>query len=146
MLIILFKDQRIGDFFCTGEALVARVIPCETCVANTNTQTTFLYSETFMKITKITPWLLLATAAYNFGRQGEYIFVEVQTDEGITGWGEITTTYPAANRAVCAVLQQLEPMLQGDDPLYIEMIWNKIFRRFTYMGSRGATTLSLIHI
>ena len=94
-----------------------------------------------MKITKITPWLLLATAAYNFGRQGEYIFVEVQTDEGITGWGEITTTYPAANRAVCSVLQQLEPMLKGDDPLHIEMIWNKIFRRFTYMGSRGATRM-----
>ncbi|MCS5643270.1 MAG: mandelate racemase/muconate lactonizing enzyme family protein, partial [Dehalococcoidia bacterium] len=93
-----------------------------------------------MKITKITPWLLLARAAYNFGRQGEYIFVEVQTDEGVTGWGEVTTTYPAANRAVCAVIQQLLPMLKGDDPLHIEMIWNKIFRRFTYMGSRGATT------
>ena len=93
-----------------------------------------------MKITKVTPWLLLATAAYNFGRQGEYIFVEVQTDEGITGWGEVTTTHPVANRAVCAVLQQIDPLIVGDDPFHIEMIWNKIFRRFTYMGSRGAST------
>jgi galactonate dehydratase len=76
-----------------------------------------------MKITKVTPWLLLATAAYNFGRQGEYIFVEVQTDEGITGWGEVTTTHPVANRAVCAVLQQIDPLIVG-----------------TYMGSRGAST------
>jgi galactonate dehydratase len=93
-----------------------------------------------MKITKVQPWLLLATAAYSFGRQGEYIFVEVQTDEGITGWGEVTTTHPVANRAVCAVLNQLNPLIVGDDPFHIEKIWNKIFRRFTYMGSRGAST------
>jgi galactonate dehydratase len=93
-----------------------------------------------MKITKVTPWLLLATAAYNFGRQGEYIFVEVQTDEGITGWGEVTTTHPVANRAVCAVLQQINPLVVGENPFHIEKIWNKIFRRFTYMGSRGAST------
>ena len=93
-----------------------------------------------MKITKVTPWLLLATAAYNFGRQGEYIFVEVQTDEGITGWGEVTTTHPVANRAVCAVLQQIGPVLAGENPFHIEKLWNKMFRTFTYMGSRGAST------
>ncbi len=93
-----------------------------------------------MKITKVIPWLLHSEAAYNFGRPGEYIFVEVQTDEGITGWGEVTSTYPIANRAVCAVLQQLETLLAGDDPVRIEKIWNKIFRAFTYMGSRGAST------
>ncbi len=93
-----------------------------------------------MKITKVTPWLLHARAAYYFGRPGEYIFVEVQTDEGITGWGEVTTTHPVANRAVCAILRELSPMIEGDDPIQIEKIWNKIFRRFTYMGSRGATT------
>tara|TARA_A100001037_G_scaffold40334_1_gene31406 strand:- start:598 stop:1758 length:1161 start_codon:yes stop_codon:yes gene_type:complete len=93
-----------------------------------------------MKITKVTPWLLLAKAAYDFGRQGEYIFVEIETDEGITGWGEVTTTHPVANRAVCAVLQQINPLLEGENPFHIEKLWNKIFRRFTYMGSRGAAT------
>ena len=93
-----------------------------------------------MKITKVTPWLLHARAAYYFGRPGEYIFVEVKTDEGITGWGEVTTTHPVANRAVCAILRELGPMIEGDDPIQIEKIWNKIFRRFTYMGSRGAST------
>ena len=93
-----------------------------------------------MKITKVTPWLLHARAAYYFGRPGEYIFVEVKTDEGITGWGEVTTTHPVANRAVCATLRELGPTIEGDDPVQIEKIWNKIFRRFTYMGSRGAST------
>jgi len=62
-----------------------------------------------MKITKITPWLLLAAAAYRGGRQGEYIFVEVQTDEGVTGWGEITTTSPIANRASVLFLNKWIP-------------------------------------
>jgi galactonate dehydratase len=96
-----------------------------------------------MKITKVTPWLLLAKAAYDFGRQGEYIFVEVQTDEGITGWGEVTTTHPVANRAVCAVLQQIDALLVGANPFHIEKLWNKVFRTFTYMGSRGASTNAL---
>jgi galactonate dehydratase len=92
-----------------------------------------------LKITAVTPWLLHAPAAYRDGRKGEYIFVEVNTDEGITGWGEVTSTYSVANRAVCAVLQQLGDLIAGEDPQYIEKIWHKIFRAFTYMGSRGAS-------
>ena len=48
-----------------------------------------------LKITKVTPWLIEAPAPYldtandNQGSQKlrEYLFVEVNTDEGITGWG-----------------------------------------------------------
>ncbi len=93
-----------------------------------------------MKITRVTPWLIHADIAYNFGRRGTYLFVEVNTDEGITGWGEVTTTYPVANRAVCAMIQQLNDLIVGDDPTEIERIWHKTFRAFTFMGSRGAST------
>ena len=100
-----------------------------------------------MKITKVTPWLISAPAPYldtandnKEPRQREYVFIEVSTDEGITGWGEITGTLPVANRSVCAALRHVSYLIEGDDPRLIEMIWNKIFRSFTYMGSRGATT------
>ena len=100
-----------------------------------------------MKITKVTPWLISAPAPYldtandnKEPRQREYVFIEVSTDEGITGWGEITGTLPVANRSVCAALRHVSDLIEGDDPRLIEMIWNKIFRSFTYMGSRGATT------
>ncbi|MDA1280893.1 MAG: mandelate racemase/muconate lactonizing enzyme family protein, partial [Chloroflexi bacterium] len=89
-----------------------------------------------MKITSIRPWLVKTVASY----WGEFFFVEVQTDEGITGWGEITTTTLTANRAVAGIIAQLNDLLVGDDPARIELIWQKIFRSFTYMGSRGATT------
>jgi galactonate dehydratase len=89
-----------------------------------------------MKITKIIPWLVKVERAY----WGEYLFVEVRTDEGLSGWGEITTTTRPANRAVAAILRQLNDLLVGDDPTRIEQIWHKTFRSFTYMGSRGAAS------
>lgn len=89
-----------------------------------------------MKITKVIPWLINNSAGY----WGEYLFVEVRTDAGISGWGEVTTTTKAANRAVAGILQQLNQSIVGDDPGQIEYIWHKIFRSFTYMGSRGASS------
>ncbi|RVD49927.1 mandelate racemase/muconate lactonizing enzyme family protein, partial [Mesorhizobium sp. M8A.F.Ca.ET.023.02.2.1] len=41
-----------------------------------------------MKITSVRPWLIKSGASY----WGEFLFVEVTTDEGVSGWGEITTT------------------------------------------------------
>ena len=89
-----------------------------------------------MKITSINPWLVKVEGTY----WGEYFFIEVQTDEGITGWGEITTTTLIANRSVAGIIDTLNDLLVGEDPAQIEHIWHKIFRSFTYMGSRGATT------
>jgi galactonate dehydratase len=89
-----------------------------------------------MKIAAIVPWIVKTGGT----PWGEFLFVEVRTDEGITGWGEITTTTRMANRAVGAMLRQLNDLLVGDDPAEIEKIWHKTFRAFTYMGSRGAPT------
>jgi galactonate dehydratase len=87
-----------------------------------------------MKITSVRPWLINSSASY----WGEFLFVEVNTDEGITGWGEITTTTKIANRGLTAMLRQIGSMLIGEDPARIEQLWHKLFRGFTYMGSRGA--------
>ena len=87
-----------------------------------------------MKITGVRPWLIKSSASY----WGEFLFVEVTTDEGVSGWGEITTTTFVANRALCVMLKQISTIIKGDDPAHIERIWHKIFRNFTYMGSRGA--------
>ncbi len=87
-----------------------------------------------MKITGAKPWLIKNSASY----WGEFLFVEVTTDEGVSGWGEITTTTRAANRALCAMLSQMGAALQGEDPAHIERLWHKTFRSYTYMGSRGA--------
>ncbi len=87
-----------------------------------------------MKITGVRPWLVRASTSY----WGEYLFVEVTTDEGVSGWGEITSTTRIANRALCAILRQVGGQIVGEDPSRIEFLWHKLFRSFTYMGSRGA--------
>jgi galactonate dehydratase len=87
-----------------------------------------------MKITGVRPWLVKAPGTY----WGEYLFVEVTTDAGVSGWGEITTTTKIANRALSALLKQIGVQIAGEDPSQIEHLWHKIFRSFTYMGSRGA--------
>jgi galactonate dehydratase len=87
-----------------------------------------------MKITSVEPWLVKASSSY----WGEYLFVEVKTDAGISGWGEITSTTKIANRALCAILKQMGGQIAGEDPSKIERLWHKMFRSFTYMGSRGA--------
>ena len=95
-----------------------------------------------MKIEKVTPWLIgmplpFLDAPEQKPRDGEFLFAQVETDEGITGWGEFTVSTPTANRAAAAVLGQIGDLIEGDDPARIELIWHKIFRAFSYMGSRG---------
>ena len=92
-----------------------------------------------MKIASITPWIVKAEGTFF----GEFLFVEVQTDEGVTGWGEVTTSTRASNRAVASTLRVLNELLVGEDPLRIESLWNRTFRNFTYMGSRGAALLCI---
>jgi galactonate dehydratase len=87
-----------------------------------------------MKITGVKPWLIKSSASY----WGEFLFIEVTTDEGVSGWGEITTTTKLANRALCSMLRQIGSSLVGEDPGKIEYLWHKTFRSYTYMGSRGA--------
>ena len=95
-----------------------------------------------MKITAIRPWLV--NTRWDDGRPRQLFFVEVNTDEGVTGWGEVTTyPGPVANRSIAAFLRETADLVVGEDPSNIEAIWHKVFRAFTYVGTRGATTAAL---
>ncbi len=104
-----------------------------------------------MKITNIRSWVVRLDWDDNPGAslmrsptKRSFVFVEVNTDEGITGWGEITTyPGPVANRAIAAYVNEIGDWLEGEDPEKIEWIWAKIFRGMTYVGTRGATTAAI---
>jgi galactonate dehydratase len=99
-----------------------------------------------MKITRVRPWLVGGPppATDTSAPQLSYVFVQVETDEGLTGWGEVTT-YPGtiANRTIVAALREVGAFLEGEDPSHIEAIWHRVLRAFTYVGTRGATTAML---
>ena len=104
-----------------------------------------------MKITNVRSWIVKIPWDKNPGAgtvrvpgRHAFIFVQVDTDAGITGWGEITTyPGPVANRAVAAYVDEIGQWLRGEDPERIEAIWHKMFRGLTYVGTRGATTAAI---
>ena len=60
--------------------------------------------EARMKITRVRPWIVKGPQEHVDGQvadrsehMAKYVFVQVETDEGLTGWGEITT-YPGTHR------------------------------------------------
>lgn len=68
-----------------------------------------------------------------------WIFVFVDTDQGITGVGEATTEYH--EQAVAAMIKNhLGPRLRGEDALRIEFLWQKIFRQFWWRTGVVATS------
>ena len=69
-----------------------------------------------MKITKVEPFLV-------DGGWRPFIFVKVETDEGITGWGECTD--PRSPNGVVGTIKDLTPTLIGRDPGAYEMrLWD----------------------
>ena len=63
---------------------------------------------------KVTSWSWLVRSAASFW--GEFLFVEVRTDEGITGWGEITSTTKTANRDRRRGVRELERPARRSGP------------------------------
>ena len=103
-----------------------------------------------MKITNARSWIVRTPWKEDPGDDSSkidsrtFVFIQVDTDEGITGWGEITTyPGPVANRAISAFVDQIGYWLIGENPEDIERIWAKIFRGMTYVGTRGATSAAI---
>ncbi len=69
-----------------------------------------------------------------------WLFVRVDTDEGISGWGEATNSGAGSNTLIKTAIDLITPDLVGEDPADIERLWHKMFRRFSYLGSRGLPT------
>ena len=59
-----------------------------------------------------------------------YIFVKVETDEGITGWGDAT----CGPMAVTSLVEEYGQLLVGDDPRAVERCWQKIHHHFYTRG------------
>ena len=69
-----------------------------------------------------------------------WVFVAVETDEGITGYGECTNSPGQGNILVAKAVEAAKDSVIGQDPNHIERIWHELFRRYTYLGSRGPVT------
>ncbi|MDB5278143.1 MAG: galactonate dehydratase [Ferruginibacter sp.] len=61
-----------------------------------------------------------------------WLFLKIETDEGITGWGEPIIEGKAAT--VKSAVEELMQNLVGKDPMHIEDHWNTMYRGGFYRG------------
>ena len=80
------------------------------------------------------------TALKTFLVKPRWLFLKIETDEGISGWGEPVLEGHA--KTLAAKIAELEAFLVGRDPLLIEDIWQSIYRNGCYRG--GPVLMSAI--
>ncbi|MDP5220192.1 mandelate racemase/muconate lactonizing enzyme family protein [Ruegeria sp. 2205SS24-7] len=102
-----------------------------------------------MKITRVSSHVLSYDLPEPLGYSQQYYhkrtahLVEVETDEGVTGWGEC---FGAGNIAVAnkgIVEQVIQPMVLGMDPLDRDVIWHKVYNLMRDHGQKGMPLQSL---
>lgn len=80
------------------------------------------------------------TAVNTYLVRPRWCFVEIETDEGITGWGEPILEGHAATVQACVI--EMKSYLIGADPMLIEDIWTMLYRSGFYRG--GGILMSAI--
>lgn len=102
-----------------------------------------------MKIIRITSHVLQCEMPEVLGYSQQYYnqrsahLVEVETDEGVTGWGECfgPGNVALANKSI--VEQVIQPMVLGLDPLDRDVIWHKVYNLLRDHGQAGMPIQSL---
>jgi D-galactarolactone cycloisomerase len=98
-----------------------------------------------MKITAVRAHVLEAKLSEPFAYSRAWydtrsaMLVEIETDAGLTGWGEC---YGPA-RMTAAVVQSVAPWLLGEDPLRTDVLWQRIYARLRDHGQKGVVIQGL---
>lgn len=96
-----------------------------------------------MMITKVTSHVLQYDMPELLGYSQQYYakrsahLVEVETDEGITGWGECfgPGNVALANKGI--VEKVIQPLVLGDDPLDRDVLWHRVYNLTRDHGQKG---------
>lgn len=104
-----------------------------------------------MKITDLRVWLTAVPIEGTGSRT--WVFLEIDTDEGITGVGEASSTGGGGSVVVGNMLKNLKDTkvttdfrqaLIGEDPENIDKIWHMLWRRYTGGGGWGGFVSTLV--
>ncbi len=96
-----------------------------------------------MRITSIKSHILRYELEKELGYSQQYYkhrtahLVEVETDEGITGWGECFGPGNIALANKFIVEKVIQPLIIGEDPLNKEYIWQKVYNLLRDSGQKG---------
>ena len=96
-----------------------------------------------MKITRVVSHVLQYDLPEELGYSQQFYarrtahLVEVETDEGVTGWGECfgPGNVALANKGI--VEKVIQPMVIGDDPMDRDVTWHKVYNLLRDHGQKG---------
>jgi D-galactarolactone cycloisomerase len=98
-----------------------------------------------MKITQVRAHVLRSALEQPFAFSQGWVssrgatLVEVQTDEGVTGWGEaLCQGLQPPEIAAAAIQHSLQHLLVGQDPLQPEVLWHRLYHYTRDYGQKGA--------
>ncbi|MEH7385249.1 mandelate racemase/muconate lactonizing enzyme family protein [Bacillus sp. JJ1521] len=98
-----------------------------------------------MKITELHIHVLSAKLDEPFAFSQGYavnrssMIVEIVTDEGITGWGESLCHGLQPPQVAASIVEySLKPLLIGEDPTNVEVLWDKMYNHTRPYGQLGA--------
>jgi D-galactarolactone cycloisomerase len=92
-----------------------------------------------MKIKRVRTHILSAALSQPFAYSRAWydtrmaVVVEIETDNGLVGWGEC---YGPA-RITAAVVESVATLLIGEDPLRIDHLWRKVYSTLRDHGQKG---------
>ncbi|MDP6668226.1 MAG: mandelate racemase/muconate lactonizing enzyme family protein, partial [Dehalococcoidia bacterium] len=82
-------------------------------------------------------------AARGLDRRRTWVLVKIGTDEGLSGIGDASQPAGGGTAISSRILDVLRESLIGEDPANIELIWQRLYRRFTFTGPRGPITRAI---
>ena len=98
-----------------------------------------------MKITQVRAHVLRSALEQPFSFSQGWVssrgatLVEVQTDEGISGWGEaLCQGLQPPEIAAAAINHALKDLVVGQDPLQPEVLWHRMYHYTRDYGQKGA--------
>lgn len=69
-----------------------------------------------------------------------HIIVHISTDEGVTGTGLCA----GPPKLMSGIIEEvMKPLIIGEDPLFVEKLWNKMYRRTFGYGRAGAMIMAI---
>ena len=89
-----------------------------------------------LKIVKVEPHLLTGVRGY-----APWLFVRVETAEGIVGWGE-GTNFPGV-QPIATAIGNLRNAVVGQSAWDIEKLWNRMYRYLYYNGMGGVVMAAI---
>jgi L-alanine-DL-glutamate epimerase-like enolase superfamily enzyme len=87
----------------------------------------------------------LATSIHRISRV-ETVLVEVSTESGLEGFGLVFTFLQDQTRAIKAMIEDLAQVVVGEEVMFVEKIWEKMWKRINFVGWSGLPVMAMCPI